>query len=132
MIELHTRTTLLVDLRFAIYWAGGQYGQRFAPVAFAASVITEEDPALFLRSLDRSCLDRVRAATRYTKYRFETPVNFEVERSFVWKGLEESRLSLRGLSAGELESQLALMRKRGYQDCVRVEMAVEVEGGKEL
>jgi hypothetical protein len=131
MTELHTRTTLLVDLHFTLYWDCGQHGQQFVPVAFAANVITE-NPELFLQSLDLSCLDRIRAATRYTKYKFETPINFEVERSFVWKGLEDSKLSIRALGAVELENQLRLMKRRGYQDSVRVEMAVEIEGGTEL
>lgn len=156
MMELFSRHALLIDLRFAIYWDGGRRGQKFPPVAFAATVVTDT-PELFLRSLDARCLERVRAATRYTAYAFggddnTAPplVNYEVERWFVWnlKGLgglqredadgdgqdgDDARLlSIRGLSAGEMETQLRMVRRRGYRDYVRVEMAVEIEAGQEL
>ncbi|GAB1319933.1 hypothetical protein MFIFM68171_10143 [Madurella fahalii] len=131
MLKLYTRTTILVDLHFTIYWESGRCGQQFPPAAFAVDVITES-PDLFLQSLDLSCLDRIRAATKYTIYSFGKPVNYEAERSLIWKGLEDSRLSMRGLNATEFDNQLKLMRKRGYQDHIRVEMAVEIEAGDEL
>ncbi|KAL2015680.1 hypothetical protein VTK56DRAFT_5037 [Thermocarpiscus australiensis] len=130
-MELYSGTTLLVDLRFTIYWDSGRSAQRFAPVAFAANVITE-NLDLFLQSLDSSCFRRIRAAARYTKYKFDKPINYEVERSFIWKGLDDSKLSIRGLSEAEFENQMTLMRKRGYQDHVRVDMAIEIEAGEEL
>lgn len=65
-------------------------------------------------------------------YSFEKPIDYEVERSFIWKGLEGSRLSIRGLNAAEFDNQLKLMKKRGYQDHIRVDMAVEIEAGDDL
>ena len=161
MLELHASTTLLVDLAFTLHWDGGRRRRGFGRTAFAASVATETAEQ-FLRSLDQSCLARARAATRGTRYRFEAPVNYEVERAFVWAGLDgpcpcqcqcqchqqqqkqqltlqqqqqqqcATPLSIRSLSAAELESQLRLLRQRGYRDWVRVEMAVEIEAGPEL
>ncbi|KAK3302701.1 uncharacterized protein B0T15DRAFT_422945 [Chaetomium strumarium] len=131
MLDFYRHTIILVDLRFTIHWDAGKQSQRFAPVAFAAELITE-DPDLFIQSLDAACQERIRAVTKYTMYRFDKPVNFEVERSFVWKGFEKARLSIRGLSPDELWAQLQLMKTRGYQDCVRVDMAVEIEAGEEL
>jgi hypothetical protein len=132
MLKLYTYTTVLVDLRFKIYWDSGRFGHEFPPVAFAAEVVTESIE-LFLHSLDLSCLDRIRATTRYTMYSFAEPINYEVERSFVWKGLAGgSKLSIRGLSQVEFENQLALMKKRRWRDSIRVEMAVEIKAGTEL
>ncbi|AEO68700.1 uncharacterized protein THITE_2090214 [Thermothielavioides terrestris NRRL 8126] len=108
--------------------------QKFPPTAFAAALITDpSDPSLFLASLDAACLARIRAATRHTMYAFDEPVHFEVERAFVFGGLEHAaRLPMRGLTAAEVESQVELMRQRGLRDHVRVDMAVEIEAGKEL
>jgi hypothetical protein len=139
MLDLYRHTTILVDLRFTIHWDAGEgnqvQSQKFAPVAFAAELITEDSNSstdLFIQSLDAACVDRIRAVTQYTMYRFDKPVHFEVERSFVWKGFEKARLSIRGLSSDELWAQLRLMKERGYRDCVRVDMAVEIEAGEEL
>jgi hypothetical protein len=41
-------------------------------------------------------------------------------------------LSMRGLSSTEIARQVDMMRRRGYRDWVRVEMAVEIEAGREL
>ncbi|KAK4235328.1 hypothetical protein C8A03DRAFT_36827 [Achaetomium macrosporum] len=131
MLDLHHHATILVELRFTIYWNAGKHSQKFPAVAFAAELITE-NAELFIQSLDAACQERIRATTKYTMYHFERPINFEVERSFVWKGCEQARLSIRALSSGELSTQLDLMEKRGYQDCIRVEMAVEIEAGEEL
>ncbi|KAK4041110.1 hypothetical protein C8A01DRAFT_34842 [Parachaetomium inaequale] len=112
----------------------------------------DADATLFLRSLDARCLARVRAMTRYTAYRFDKPVNYEVERAFVWAGMmptgvlpgkpvkegreevvsSSSSLSMRGLSGAELGRQVEMVRLRGYRDWVRVEMAVEIEGREAL
>ncbi|KAK3295305.1 uncharacterized protein B0H64DRAFT_143993 [Chaetomium fimeti] len=136
-------------------------------------------PDLFLRSLDSSCVVRVRAVTRHTPFRFERHVNYEVERAFVWAGVGESgdgggsgvgvedgaggvagagvgfsgvgfgngvgvgfrsgvgsgavsTLSMRGLRGAEIARQVDMMRRRGYRDWVRVDMAVEIEAGREL
>lgn len=131
MLKLYACATILVDLHFTIHWDGGRHSQAFPPVAFAASVVTE-GLVSFLQSLDAECMDRIRAATRYTAYKFDSPVNYEVERYFVWKGLENSKLSTRGISAHEFDSQIRLMKQRGYQDHVRVDMNVEIDAGEEL
>lgn len=159
MLSLHTHATILIDLHFSLHWGTvlgdkpqdqqgkdhystekqkhqqqqqKQHSQRFPAVAFAADVVVADTPELFLCSLDARCLDRIRAATRHTAFRFDRPVNYEVERWFVWDGLEDSKLAVRGLSAEELASQLRLMGRgrKGCRDVVRVEMAVEIEGGE--
>ncbi|EAQ91606.1 predicted protein [Chaetomium globosum CBS 148.51] len=52
-----------------------------------APIDTSTPPDLFLRSIDTACLTRVRAMTQHTAYRFDRPVNYEVERAFVWAGV---------------------------------------------
>ncbi|KAL2127559.1 hypothetical protein VTI74DRAFT_10551 [Chaetomium olivicolor] len=104
---LYDTTPLLIELHYTLYWSSGAHGQKFAPIAFAADLITE-NPELFLQSLDASCLERIDAATKYTMYKFDKPVNYEVERWFVWEGLEEGRLSIRGLTAGQLEKRYSM------------------------
>ncbi|KAK3902248.1 hypothetical protein C8A05DRAFT_15673 [Staphylotrichum tortipilum] len=54
-------------------------------------------------------------------------VNYEVQRSFVWEGVEGGGVDILGLSALELEGQLGMVKARGGRDWVRVVMAVEVE-----
>ncbi|KAH6838537.1 hypothetical protein B0I37DRAFT_419472 [Chaetomium sp. MPI-CAGE-AT-0009] len=172
------------------------------------STTSSTPPDLFLRSLDSSCLARVRAMTRHTAFRFEKHIDYEVERAFVWagvggaegeagvdmegmgmgmagmdrmgragmgmarmgmegmgmgmegmggmgigiEGMGEDKgsaartgtgtgtgvgavsglLSMRGLSSAEIARQVDMMRRRGYRDWVRVDMAVEIEVGREL
>jgi hypothetical protein len=157
LLNLHTHQPLLIDLHFALHWfptkhlnsdsnlktlTSTPHSQAFPPVTFAADVLTPEpenwNPSAFLQSLDETCLDRIRALTKYTIYNFIKPVNYEVERWFVWHGVGdpeeegEARVGIRGLSAFELEAQLRMVRERGYRDWVRVEMAVEIEAGREL
>jgi hypothetical protein len=54
-------------------------------------------------------------------------IDYEVERSFVWQGFEDAKLSIRGLSESELRDQLDLVAKRGYRDTILVEMAIEIK-----
>ncbi|KAK4149654.1 hypothetical protein C8A00DRAFT_46756 [Chaetomidium leptoderma] len=152
MLTLYTETPLLIDLHFTLHWSTttttntsgdgitktktNTHTQKFQfpPTTFAANVIADETPELFLHSLDLRCLDRIRAMTRYTVYCFDKPVNYEVERAFLWEGTTRGGrgLAIRGLSAEELGSQLRMVRDRGYRDWVRVDMAVEIEAGEEL
>ncbi|KAH6635899.1 hypothetical protein F5144DRAFT_644176 [Chaetomium tenue] len=57
-------------------------------------------PDLFLRSIDAACLARVRAMTQHTAYRFERPVNYEVERAFVWAGVDAGVEAGMGMGMG--------------------------------
>ncbi|KAL2139951.1 hypothetical protein VTI28DRAFT_4463 [Corynascus sepedonium] len=110
--------------------------------ATCSSVASAAD--LFLRSLDARCLDQVRTMTRRTPFRFDKPADYEVERAFVWAGMmgpgqqqDEGGggvifLPVRGLSATELGRQIDMVRRRGYRDWVRVDMAVEIEPSEEL
>ncbi|KAK4098993.1 hypothetical protein N658DRAFT_202723 [Parathielavia hyrcaniae] len=141
--------------------------QTFPPVTFAANILTTRDPSFspdetnphtFLESLDQACLARIHALTKYSIYCFAEPVDYEVERWFVWHGVGNGvgvgsgvgvkvgdgdergssggggggRVGIRGLSAAELETQLRMVRTRGGRDWVRVEMQVEIEAGWEL
>ncbi|KAL2270562.1 hypothetical protein VTJ83DRAFT_2746 [Remersonia thermophila] len=149
------------------------YSQRFPPVTFAADAVnlandtgfggssreswwgfSPPSPLGFLRSIDEACLARVRAALRHTPYAFDMPINYEIERWFVWTGLggdegkrwegvdgddgneyggvprldsTAARVNIRGLTAAELVCQLRMVAARGWRDMVRVEMAVEIE-----
>ncbi|EGS20302.1 uncharacterized protein CTHT_0021270 [Thermochaetoides thermophila DSM 1495] len=171
LLSLDSHTTLLIDLRYTIHWfspsgSGRLHSQPFPALTFAASIVTDAGPEPFLRSLDRACLERIRAVTRYTPYRFgpgmptgeakcervpgqlPPPVRVEARRGFVWNGVDDEMdlgrekiargtetrgvVSIAGLSTAELEEHLEMMRKRGYRDWVRVEMAVEIEPGDEL
>ncbi|KAL2173981.1 uncharacterized protein P884DRAFT_264238 [Thermothelomyces heterothallicus CBS 202.75] len=161
MLALHAHTRLLIQLHATLYWTTGSgllRGQKLAPVMFAADVaavtINEGDNDhdfdhecaygygsatgsavdVFLRSVDASCLDRVRAMTRATAFRFGEPVHYEAERAFVWAGAGGGggSIPIRGLSAAELGRQVDMVRRRGYRDWVKVEMAVEISAGEEL
>ncbi|AEO55670.1 hypothetical protein MYCTH_89343 [Thermothelomyces thermophilus ATCC 42464] len=168
MLALHAHTRLLIQLHATLYWtpeSGLLRGQKLAPVVFAAdvaAVATNEDDNdydfdyecaygygsatgsavdVFLRSVDASCLDRVRAMTRATAFRFDEPVHYEAERAFVWAGVGGGdggggggggSIPIRGLSAAELGRQVDMVRRRGYRDWVKVEMAVEISAGEEL
>ncbi|KAJ4289983.1 hypothetical protein N0V88_006784 [Collariella sp. IMI 366227] len=93
--------------------------QSFPPLTFAATLISDT-PTLFLHSIDTACLERIRATTKYTIYKFDKPVNYEVERWFVWIGVDndnggkdgdeerQGRLSIRGLKLAELECQIGM------------------------
>ena len=145
MLTFHTPTPLLINLHFTLHHSTATAPtstnttslgspkpktHKFPPTTFAADLLTDT-PALFLRSLDTSCLERIRNATRYTAYRFSTPVNYEVERAFVWAGVGDEGMGcvgMRGLSEGEMEAQVRMVRERGRRDWVRVEMVVEIGG----
>ncbi len=145
MLDFYTPTPLLINLHFTLHHSPPATSassntaslgspkpktQKFPPTTFAADLLTDT-PALFLRSLDASCLERIRSATRYTAYRFSTPVNYEVERAFVWAGVGNEGMGcvgMRGLSEGEMETQVRMIRQRGGRDWLRVEMIVEIGG----
>ncbi len=145
MLTFHTSTPLLINLHFTLHHSppatpinsnATDLGppklqtQKFPPTTFAADLLMDT-PTLFLRSLDTSCLERIRNATRYTAYRFSTPLNYEVERAFVWAGVGDEGMGcvgMRGLSEEEMEAQVRMVRQRGGRDWVRVEMIVEIGG----
>jgi hypothetical protein len=79
--------------------------QRFPPVTFAADIaglvddtgfgigssgtwwrLPAPSPSVFLRSVDNTCLERICSILRHTAFAFDRPVNYEVERWFVWTG----------------------------------------------
>lgn len=152
MLTLHNHTTLLIDLHFTLHrrlhphptlphtaTPPPQYHSHpFPPTAFAASLpnLTDTTPQQFARALDQACLARIRAMTRYTRYAFDEPVDYEVERVFVFRGLEDARLDVRGLGAEELRVQVGFLGGggggTGGRGWVRVVMGVEIGDGTEI
>jgi hypothetical protein len=125
-MELDSLTTSLVELRCTFYWDGAKSHRAFRPLVFAAK-LNFETKHTFFRSLDCVCLTRIRDATRLTAYGLCHILNYEVERYFVWKGFEEARLSASSLTECEVQDQAEMLRKRGFQDWIRVDMAIEIQ-----
>lgn len=125
--DLTTTIPMLIELRFTLYLRGVTTIRRtFPTTAFAANIAVDDHKSL-LASLDDACFRRIGEATRYTSYNRCSLTDYEVERFLVWNGLDDAKLSLGGLSDRDLQTQLELMERRGWQDRIRVHMAFEVE-----
>ncbi|KAK4459690.1 hypothetical protein QBC42DRAFT_348617 [Cladorrhinum samala] len=131
-LDLFDTTPMLINLHYTIHWSARSSKptpnrrQIFSPTTFG-TVLPTESIQHFLTILNDVCLDRVRSATRYTCYSFETPKNIQAEFYFVFTNFPDSKLSIRGLTLAELSHQLELIKSRGYRDAIRAEMAIEID-----
>jgi hypothetical protein len=124
--DLSTTRTVLVELKYAFYLKRADIRRSFPSLAFAARVIVDSRTAL-LRSLDDLCFERIREATKYSMESRYSFTDYEVDRYVVWNGLDDAKLPLSTLSDQEFKTQLEVMETRGYQDRIRVHMAIEVD-----
>jgi hypothetical protein len=69
--------------------------------------------------------------TRYTAFAFDEPVDYEVERACVFRGLEDRvAVDMRGMGAEEMAVQVGFLGSgSGGRGVVRVVMGVEIGGG---
>ncbi|KAK4184744.1 hypothetical protein QBC35DRAFT_348772, partial [Podospora australis] len=120
----------------------------FMPLTFAAKLDTDTVP-LFLQSLSRACLQRIRSRNRTKSFKLlDQPLVSSIPLPpltlralvrrpclFSWNGLprrdqnSNPLLGIKRLTTQELRTQLEMVRLRGYQDVVHVVMDIEMHEG---
>jgi hypothetical protein len=120
----HEISTILVKL---ITHCHGDLKSRVPTTTFAARVKVDT-AKYFVFSLDHVCMERVRRMILNLGH-YIGPENSQYEyisRRFVWQGIEQGSVSIAGLSDGDIQDQLHMMAKRGWQDHIEVEVTVTI------